>query len=378
MNKLRVWSGALLVAAWTAGVLGAQQQPPPQQAPPAAPAKPTSAAESLILEKIIVKVNGEILTQTELENLQIQELRDRNRQIENRKDLSNEEVRKQLLEITPSLLVEEVNGLLLIQRARELNIKFTEEAFKSSVDNIYKQNPELKNERDLNEALKSAGLTMAQLRLNFEKAYLRYMVEQREVAKNVTLTEQEARQYYTANQKNFMKPATVTLREILISVPVTNQGGAPAFQQAIAEAAEKKINDVRARAIGGEDFLKLIAEVSESGSKANNGLVGPIVVAELNPNLAAQIEKLEPGGITEPIRSRGGFQIFKLESRSAAEPEPFEKVKNEVAAKIYESRRDVEMAKFLDKLRAQALIEWKDENFRKLYEQGLAKSKSTQ
>ena len=92
--------------------------------------------------------------------------------------------------------------------------------------------------------------------------------------------------------------------------------------------------------------------------------------------LAAALEKMQPGDISEPLRSRAGYQIFKLESRSASEPEPFDKVRSEIAQKIYESRRDGEMSKYLGKLRAQALIEWKDEDYKKMYEQGLAKGKA--
>jgi hypothetical protein len=47
-----------------------------------------------------------------------------------------------------------------------------------------------------------------------------------------------------------------------------------------------------------------------------------------------------------------GTRFFKLESRSAAEPEPFEKIRNEIGQKIYESRRDGEMSKYLTRLRA--------------------------
>lgn len=348
---------ALLLAASSVGAAGAQQ--------------------SAILERIIVKVNGEILTQTQLETKQIEALRDQNKQVENRKDLSKEEVLKALLEITPTLLVEEVDGLLLVQRARELNIKYSEELFKSNIENIKKQNPDtIKNDADLVRALKDAGLTMEQLRQNFESAYMKYAVEQREIARNITLTEEEARQYYKAHPQEFMKPATVTLREILVSVPVQGTGAQATFNAAIQEAAKTKIDAVRARAVAGEDFLKLISEVSESGTKANNGLIGPIAIEELNPLLATALEKMQPGDITEVLRSRAGYQIFKLETRSAAEPEPFEKVRDEIGRKIYESRRDGELAKYLAKLRAQALIEWKDENFRKMYEQGLAKGKS--
>jgi hypothetical protein len=35
------------------------------------------------------------------------------------------------------------------------------------------------------------------------------------------------------------------------------------------------------------------------------------------------------------------------------------------------------MAKYLAKLHAQALIEWKDEGYKKMYEQGVAKGKSS-
>ena len=360
MFRVKIFCALVVLAAGLGGALRAQQ--PTQQ-------------QSEILEKIIVKVNGEILTQTELENRQIEALRDQNKQVESRKELSTDEIRKALAEVTPLILVEEVNGLLLVQRARELNIRYSDEMFKQNLDNVKKQNPDIKTDQDLNRALKEAGLTLDQLKLNFEKAWLRYRVEQQEVARNLNLTEEEARQFYKSHPEDFMKPATITLREILVSVPTQTTGGTSTFNAAIQEAAKTKIDEVRARAMAGEDFLKLVAEVSESGTKANNGLVGPVVIGELNPVLAASLEKLKPGEITEPIRTRNGYQIFKLESRSAAEPEPFEKVRNDIFQKIYESRRDVELGKFLEKLRAQALIEWKDDNFRKLYEQGLAKSK---
>jgi peptidyl-prolyl cis-trans isomerase SurA len=338
-----------------------------------------AAQQSAILERIIVKVNGEILTQSQLENRQIEVLRDQNKRIETRQELTTkEDVRLALLEITPALLVDEVNGLLLVQRARELNIKYSDEEFKRNLDNIKKQNPDtIKTDADLVRALKEAGLSMEQLRQNFETAYLKYVVEQREIARNLTLTEEEARQYYKAHPQEFMKPATVTLREILVSVPTQGTGTQATFNAAIADDAKKKVDSIRARAVAGEDYLKLIAEASDSGTKANNGLIGPVVVDELNPLLAQALEKLQPGEVTEPLRSRAGYQIFKLESRSAAEPEPFDKIRDTIGRKIYETRRDSEMAKYLAKLHAQALIEWKDEGYKKMYEQGVAKGKSS-
>jgi parvulin-like peptidyl-prolyl isomerase len=213
------------------------------------------AQQSAILERIIVKVNGEILTQSQLENKQIEALRDQNKQIENRKALSNEDVRKALIEITPALLVEEVDSLLLVQRARELNIKYSDEEFKRNIENIKKQNPDtIKTEADLVRALKEAGLTMETLRQNFETAYLKYVVEQREIARNITLTEEEARQYYKAHPQEFMTKSTVTLREIMVSVPTQGTGSQATFNAAIQESAKTKIDAIRARAVGAKTF----------------------------------------------------------------------------------------------------------------------------
>ena len=61
-------------------------------------------------------------------------------------------------------------------------------------------------------ALKQEGMTMADLRVNIERSFYKGEAERRELMRNMTLTEDEARQYYNAHTDQFMKPATVTLR----------------------------------------------------------------------------------------------------------------------------------------------------------------------
>jgi peptidyl-prolyl cis-trans isomerase SurA len=354
MTRVRLSFVALLLMA--AGVIGLSAQGP--------------VAQGTIIQKIVVKVNGEILTQTEIEQLQIQALRQQNRQV-TEKDLATDAgLRTALAAVTPTLLADAVDELLLMQHGRELDIKFTDEQFKDSLERIKQENKI--DDKQLLAALQQEGLTLDELRQNFERTYMVQMVERREIMRNMTLTEEETRQYYQAHPDEFMKKPAVTLREILVAVPVETVGGQASVNVAADEAAKEKITAVRERALKGDDFLALINEVSQSGTKANGGLVGPVMVADLLPALAAMLEKLKPGDITEPIRSRNGYQIYKLETRTAAEPEIFEKVRNEIAQRIYESRLGTERKKFLDKLRVQALIEWKDENYKKLYEQGLA------
>jgi hypothetical protein len=52
-------------------------------------------------------------------------------------------------------------------------------------------------------------------------------------------------------------------------------------------------------------------------------------------------------------------------------------MRNEIANSIYEARLDTEREKFLAKLRTQALIEWKDDTYKKMFETAQAKRAKT-
>ena len=124
MTRVRLSFVAILLMA--AGVIGLSAQGP--------------VTQGTIIEKIVVKVNGEILTQTEIEQLQIQALRQQNRQV-TEKDLATDAgLRTALASITPGLLAEAVDELLLMQHGRELDIKFTDEQFKDSIERIKQEN----------------------------------------------------------------------------------------------------------------------------------------------------------------------------------------------------------------------------------------------
>src|SRR5690242_14581451 len=132
--------------------IGAQS---PTQTPAPAPAP---QGQSLILEKIIAKVNGEILTQTELERLQIEVLQqDQKRQISSARDLVTDAgLVKALTEITPGLLADRIDELLIVQFGREMGVKFTDETFKQYLQNVKDQNK--LNDQQFTAALKDSGM----------------------------------------------------------------------------------------------------------------------------------------------------------------------------------------------------------------------------
>src|SRR3954467_13446230 len=98
------------------------------------------APRAEILEQVLVKVNGEIFTKTELEQRQVQVLRQRGQQIDLKADAANQQLRKSLDEVTPQIMVDVVNEMIVVQRGRELGYTLSNEQFTGIVDNIKKEN----------------------------------------------------------------------------------------------------------------------------------------------------------------------------------------------------------------------------------------------
>jgi peptidyl-prolyl cis-trans isomerase SurA len=351
-----------------------QATPSPSPSPAPKPAGPQPKSE--IIQKVIVKVNGEIFTQSELEFRQIQALRDQQKTAR-RQDLTTDPgLIAALQTVTPDLLADAVDELMLVQHGHEMGLKFTDAIFTHMVEQL-KQSNKIPDDATFQQALKQEGMTMADLRVNVERNWFINEVQQRELMRNMTLTEEEARQYYNAHPDQFMKPSTVTLREIVVTVPNQTVAGQVSFNVNADEAAKQKIEAIRARALKGEDFVKLVTEASESTTKDSGGIIGPVNTADLSSSLADLLTQMKPGDVTEPMRTRNGYQIIKLDSRSEAVPEPFERSRDQISQRILNSRLDVERAKFLDKLYVQAVIEWKDDGYKKMYEAARAARKAT-
>jgi peptidyl-prolyl cis-trans isomerase SurA len=324
--------------------------------------------KSVIVERVLVRVNGEVFTQTELTQRQVDVLREKNLTA-----LTDDRLQSELAEITPAILVEVVDDLLLVQRGREMGVKFTDEYFKRALENIKKDNN--LNDAQLKEALSQQGLTLEQLRQNLERVELRRAVQQRELMPSMTITQEEQRQYYAAHKSQFMTPEAVTLRQLLVAVPVRPADAGKPADPAVEAAARTKITGLRDKAVAGQDFAELVRSSSDADAtaKANGGLVGPVKVEDLNPSLKDAILGLKVGEVSQPIRTAGGYQILKLETRTVSEQRPFDSVKGEVEAAIRNERLEPETEKMLQRLRTQAVIEWKDASYKKMYETAKAK-----
>jgi parvulin-like peptidyl-prolyl isomerase len=346
MNILRAAGAAVLVAALTMPALSAD-----------------------VVQQIIVKVNGEIFTKTDLEQRQVQAVRQLGANATTA-DPSDAELRRMLNESTPQLIVGIVDEMLIVQRGQELGYRMGDEQFNSVIDNIKKEN-KIENDEQFQAALKQENMTMAELRKNLERQMIITRVQQNEVMGKVSVSDEEARAYYDAHLSEFTTPQTVTLREIFVTIP-----NGTSASVADDTAAREKAQSIRARALAGESFEKLASDLSDSPSRANGGLVGPLSLNDLSNDLKTMIGGMKAGDITEALRGPRGYQILKLETKSEALVRPFAEARDDISNRVFTGKRQAEFQKYLEKLRSEAIIEWKSADVKTAYDQGLEQEKA--
>ena len=87
------------------------------------------------------------------------------------------------------------------------------------------------------------------------------------------------------------------------------------------------------------------------------------------------ITTMKPGDVSEPIRGTRGYQILKLEATSGTQTLTFEQAREQISDRVLVGKRQQEFLKLLEKLRAEATIEFKNADIKKAYDQGLALQK---
>jgi peptidyl-prolyl cis-trans isomerase SurA len=295
----------------------------------------SAPARGEILERIVAKVNGEIVTLSEFQSRQIAAAQNAR--------ISTERVEAFLRENNARILQDAVDDLLLSQRAEEAGLKLRPEVVKDVIDGIKKEN-NIESDEALQEALRREGMSLDDLRRNVERNMLRRMILGRDVEPKVTITDDEVKaEYESKKPSEYTKAATVTLQEILIKL---DEPGAAA-----------RVREVQTRAKAGEDFGALARQYSAAPTRAAGGDLGKLAHGELNPELEKAAFALEPGGISAPIQTSDGYRILKVVEKSEASVIPLEQVKQDIRRKISEARLQKEYEGYMEGLRKKAIIE---------------------
>jgi peptidyl-prolyl cis-trans isomerase C len=158
------------------------------------------------------------------------------------------------------------------------------------------------------------------------------------------------RAFYAANPDLFTQPPASDLDLILIGV-------APSALAPEWDAALTKTKTIRAAAMSGRLFDELARESSTHESAARGGKLGPVHTGQLPGEAETAVAALQPGEISEPVRLLVGYALLRLNSREAAELQPFDVVRERAEGLYLRDRASAQWRDFIAGLRAETTVE---------------------
>jgi peptidyl-prolyl cis-trans isomerase C len=160
---------------------------------------------------------------------------------------------------------------------------------------------------------------------------------EREVKKAVT--PEAARKLYDETVKTLKPEPEVRARHVLVE-------------------GEDEAKAVAARLKKGEDFAKVADEASKDpGSKAEGGDLGFFTMERMVQPFAEAAFKLEPGQISDPVKSQFGWHVIKVEEKRTKPVPAYDEMKEQVEAYLTrKTQQDIILA-----LRQKAKVERLDE-----------------
>jgi len=151
--------------------------------------------------------------------------------------------------------------------------------------------------------------------------------------------EKEIKDYFEANKFVYQQPERIRARQVLVKLAPDATAEQKAQARAKAEALRKEIE-------GGKDFAAVARESSEDpGSKARGGDLGWVERGSWEPVLADAAFALKAGELTQPVETKFGVHLVKVEEKQAAQDKKLEQVQDEIATTLLKQERAKAMAR---------------------------------
>jgi peptidyl-prolyl cis-trans isomerase C len=163
--------------------------------------------------------------------------------------------------------------------------------------------------------------------------------------------EDECRRFYEAYQDRFRTPDLFEAAHILIEPESDDEAGWAAAEQRARELGKKVGNDASAFADAARTF-------SACASAQQDGSLGQIRRGELVESIQRGLEALGDGETgRDPVRSRFGWHVLRLQRRIAGRTIPFNLVRDKIADALEARSWSVESARYVTKLAARGSVE---------------------
>jgi len=290
-----------------------------------------------VVEEIVAWVNGDIITMSDLEREEQGILGELYRRY------TGAELDAQVRTARAEMLDRMIDRKILVQRASHL---YDMSKMRNALLDSFKEQQKVKTDQELERMLAQEGMTLEELKDRLVEMYAPEEIIRFEVIGRVSVSEKEVADYFVTHPRDWEVPASAMLREIVLLA-----------EGAAREGRRVEAEKIRERAVApGADYAALAQEVSEAGTKANGGLLGPVGKGDLAPPLDQAAFSVPVGQVSPVIEMPHGFHLIYVESRSDARSKSLKEVKDTIRADLEREKSRKALDDYLAKARAESDI----------------------
>jgi parvulin-like peptidyl-prolyl isomerase len=153
------------------------------------------------------------------------------------------------------------------------------------------------------------------------------------------VAEDSVRAYYTTHPLEFTEVARARVRHILVGV-------SPSDAARAKDAAREKALGIRERIVRGADFADVAQVTSDDKtSAARGGDLGELIRSQLVPEFGAVAFSIPVGQVSEPILTRYGYHLIRVDERTPERLRPLEESGAEIRRLLAEANADTAAAR---------------------------------
>ena len=316
-----------------------------------------------IVDEIIARVDTSIITRADLERGKQSSQQELKERFQSGWEAKWNDRQKDVLR-------DLIDEQLLLGKGKQLGITGDTELVKRLND--LRQQMGLESMEDLEKAAQQQGVSFEDFKDRIRNQIIAQQVVSREVGSRVRISNEEIQKWYQDHAKDISAPEAVRLSEILVSTqtpkpPVSDKDNKEGSQPSaslpedpnrVAEAkakAQQLLEELRK----GADFAALAKKSSDGQTAAQGGEIGVFKRGEMAKELEDKTFGLKPGEITEVIRTKPGFIIFKVLDHQQAGVPPQKQIEDRIREAIYSEKLEPAARAYLTKLREEAYIDIK-------------------
>ncbi|MBW2467422.1 MAG: SurA N-terminal domain-containing protein [Deltaproteobacteria bacterium] len=306
-----------------------------------------SFAEEYV-DRIVAVVNEDVITLTELEKTG-REYFERIRM-----QAPPGELERALKKARKEVLSTMINTIIARQKAEEFGITVEETEIDNAVEQIISRNNVTLE--DFRKELASMNMSEQEFRDNIRDQILQSKLVNFQVRSRIVIIEEDIREYYEKEYTQEKEESGYYIMQMGFNwTNPDSRTGDPGTKEDI----RKKAEEIRERAVAGENFKELARTYSDLPSAVDGGDLGLIKKDEMAEYMRDAILPLHPGDISQVIETGSTFQFFKLLSVRDGDiilKAPYESVKDDIRDILFRREMENQYKAWVEGLRKQAYV----------------------